>query len=254
MVRISLGLWCAWWAGGALVASEIAESKPLWWISPHEGGGTKLRHQQALSHWLADRGCPVRISQTGADKNDAALVFEVRPLAAGVPWMVADTEGNQPLTVRWLVKGSRSVKHLASLEGERVALLGKASLLGHQQPVRLLEQAGVTLTDVTVFTASKYQGAMALLLHGDVFAAAFPAPLATKWSKLNDLVTLAESDASLVAGVWLSSSTTKLQWMEEGKQGPCAQGLLAMSRASRRDAKMQVFPEWLTGFRWPNQR
>ncbi len=243
-------LWLAWVLlalGMESNAETLNEGQyvPTFWLNHHEGGSIKARHQDALARWFQREHCPLKIELGVGKKKDAAFLFDVREKKSNEfsrLWLRARTDDPSPLTVHWLVKSSLFLEDLSSLKGERVALFDEQSLSGYQLPMRLLLKSGVSAKDISVYGVSEYQGAMALLLHGDVMAAAFPSPLMSRWSDKNSLVSLGISDVTLISGIWLMSELNK-----ETKKA-CKKAFLKLSRNSRRDQKMRVFPEWLIGF------
>jgi len=84
---------------------------------------------------------------------------------------------------------------------------------------------------------------MSLLLHGDVFIAAIPGPLARQWKEHNKLSIIAESAPFQLGELLINES------MSRNQRESCTQAFLSLSKTNRRDKKMDIFPAWLMGFK-----
>lgn len=193
-----------------------------------------------MNEWLQSNNCKITI-QSGREKN-SDLLFSVflENNVSPQPVLMAKTRGGEPLKDVWLVHRSTGANELSSISGQRVALLPQSSLLGHQAPVKQLTDAGLKIDDLTIYTSEEYQGAIALLLHGDVMAASAPLPLAKPWANANDLTILTNNEAVYVSGIWQLSANLITQ--------ECIDAFVNIERESRQDLKMKIFPEWLEGF------
>lgn len=197
-------------------------------------------HLDAMSIWLESNNC--KIAMRAASNSNSDLLFAIFPEndAPNNHILLAKTRDDEPLKVVWLVHRSTGASELSSIRGQRVALLPKSSLLGHQVPIKQLTDAGVNTNDLTIYTSEEYQGAVALLLHGDVSAASAPMPLAKPWATANDLNILTNSETIYVSGIW--------QLTDNRMTTGCINAFASMKRESRQDLKMKLFPEWLQGF------
>ncbi len=215
-------------------------------INTAEGGVYKSRYVRSLTQWLADRECPltIQVAQTGVSGD---LVFDVRSRNPSDVLLLAVTGlGADDLNSQWLVRKVAGPGGVASIEGERVALLSPASYIGHQVPLQQLQQHGIKLDALTVLQSDQYQGAAVLLLHGDVYAAAVPKVMAKGWLEANDLVVVSEQATDVSAGIWLQRTRVTDAALE-----PCLNALSCLTRSGRRDLKMRLFPEWVAGFGRP---
>jgi ABC-type phosphate/phosphonate transport system substrate-binding protein len=209
-------------------------------IDTHLNPAINQGHLDAMNTWLESNDCTITIQ--AASKNDSDLLFAVfaENDAPKNHIFLAKTRDDEPLKVVWLVHRSTGASELSSIRGQRVALLPKSSLLGHQVPIKQLTDAGVNTNDLTIYTSEEYQGAVALLLHGDVSAASAPMPLAKPWATANDLNILTNSETIYVSGIW--------QLTDNRMTTGCINAFASMKRESRQDLKMKLFPEWLQGF------
>ncbi|GGC60971.1 PhnD/SsuA/transferrin family substrate-binding protein [Marinobacter halophilus] len=235
----------------AMAQGEVAAIDELGFSVPQgEGGSISLRARQAFEHHMKESECPVRVESRAQNDEAGEIVFSVMPAsapyAAGQPVtarLTARTYENTPLTATVLVKASTGVNSLESLEGERLALVSKTSVLGFVPVRELFADAGVDFNEGQLFITGSYEGAITLLLHGDVFAAALPAPLSARWAKANGLSMVAQSLTPLAGYVTISDS------LAESRRQACVKALQSLERSSARDKRMDVFPVWVEGFR-----
>ncbi|MFC3152057.1 PhnD/SsuA/transferrin family substrate-binding protein [Litoribrevibacter euphylliae] len=236
-------------AGSVWPATALAETISFG-INTAEGGITKPRYVTALESWLVDKSCQIKVTaQVQGSQGD--LVFDLRNVveAKDSPLLRASGISSTDLNSVWLIKRVSLGGGVASLKGERVALLSKASKIGYQRPIAQLASFGVATEDLTVLHSDQYQGVMTLLLHGDVFAAAVPRVFATLWMEPNDLAMLIEDSSdhrtsAVQAGIWLDSEALS----QSSDLVRCIQALSQLNREGRRDVKMRLFPEWVSGF------
>ncbi len=211
-------------------------------IQGGEGGQDTVAAREALQRWLTEHGCfvTVRVSDAAAVASATDFSgwrFEVTETAPANARLRAKTRDDLPLTVTWLVSAASNTGDLTSLEGERLALLNANSVLGWKVPLDLLRQANIKIDPARIYHTHAYEGAVALLLHHDVFATAIPRPLAQGWAHANDLAMVGES-APYWAG--LSSGGGELQ--------ACVSAWQELQREGRNDARFGLFPSWLVGF------
>lgn len=198
-------------------------------------------HVAALESWLLERSCPLRVL-TADDGEPADMVFSVVP-TEDRPRLgfLAIAEPDVELRSVWLMRRTTAAVGLPGLAGEGVALLSQGSPLGHDMPRAMLRRVGLDDADYMIFIADNYQGAVTVLLHGDVMAAAVPSPLARRWAEANDLEVVAESDIAFVAGFVLRDGVML--------STACRAALSTLQREGRRDQRMKLFPEWVNRFR-----
>ncbi|MCP5160801.1 MAG: PhnD/SsuA/transferrin family substrate-binding protein [Hahellaceae bacterium] len=231
----------------ALGLANVGQAGPnvpaTWLIQGGEGGRDSVEHHTALTQWFAEQGCPLQVEVSDSAESmttrsaRAQWVFRVSSLVPGDARFVARTRGNQPLTVTWLVPASLGMTDLSGLSGERLALLNQNSLLGWEAPLALLKQAKVKINPAKLYHTHAFEGAVALLLHQDVFAATVPKPLAHAWAAANDLSILAES-SPYWAGITSNAAVT----------ADCETAFVSFHKEGRNDERFKLFPEWLTGF------
>lgn len=237
-------------------------------INTSEGGLTKDRYQKAMVFWLDSQGCAMSVMAQGHNV-DADFIFDVKAESSASPVLVPTVEVlkapnsqvsgitspifrpflSSDLESVWLIKRSSLGGGVNSLKDERVALLSASSLVGHQRPLKQLEVRGLSSEHFQMIQTDQYQGAMTLLLHGDAFAAAVPRVLAERWMEPNALGRLihasdAERFPPLQAGIWMKADTHPMTDME----AQCMDVLSSLVRSGRRDLKMRLFPEWVSGF------
>lgn len=206
--------------------------------------------QMAFVTWLKERDCHLSIHTISSVappegdpiKHTTDLVFGVYPLNTAPEKLRLQgiTRGNVPLYSTWLVHSSTGQTTLDSLKHQRIALLQAPSVLGSSEPMALMNAVGINTNDLSIYLTEQYQGAIALLLHGDVSAASIPAPLALPWAKANNLTMIAQSEIIYASGIWQHSETPI--------PDACTSALINLKRENRQDQKMRVFPEWFEGF------
>lgn len=215
-----------------------------------EGGSQAYRSTFSFEEYMAERGCDVKVSFVNNNVNGSVLYFSAKPLS--IPLVDSKkyqrlakikTYQNEPLTSAVLIKASTGVSDLKSVEGERLSVVSKRSYLGWSKIEMLYNDAGVSLDKNDIYEAGTYEGAIALLLHGDVFVAGLPGPLAKRWATANNLSIIAESEALSVGDVWIRGRVS-----DDQKQD-CKEALVSLTRTNRRDKRMSVFPAWVEGFK-----
>lgn len=228
-------------------AAAIGEFK--FSVPQGEGGSMSPRARQAFEQHMKESECPVRVESRAQNDEAAEIVFSVMPASAAKAaaqsttyHLAARTYENTPLTVTVLVKANTGINSLESLEGERLALVSKTSVLGFEPVRELFADAGVDFNQNPLFITGSYEGVATLLLHGDVFAAALPAPLSARWAETNELSVVAQSLTPLAGYVTISDSVAV-----ERRQA-CIKALQTLERTSPRDNRMDVFPLWVEGF------
>jgi len=239
----------------SLLASYQAYSTPLnFGLDLTEGGRLSSKATTQFEKHMAEQNCELTIvdetslSLESSDFESLDLYFSV--VEAGLapthflPALIARTINDEPLTITILIKSSTNIDTLVSIQGERLGIISHKSFLGGEQAKRLLTDAGIRLHNSKIYQTENYFGAISLLLHGDVFIAAIPGPLAKKWKEHNKLSIIAESKPFQLGELFINTSVTKSQ------RESCTQAFLSLSKANRRDKKMDIFPAWLAGFKY----
>ena len=247
----------------ALCAASLSLSQPeplAFTIPSLEGAQHKPTYVLKLTQWLATKHCIVNINKHPQDPSQnpkPALVFNVLPgkslEALPIPpgyRIVAkgDIIDNAPLTLQWLSLRQQNLSHITSLNDERLALLAPPNPIGNLVALNTLQQANVTVNSDKLFYTTSYQGAVALLLHRNVRAAAVVGPLADRWQHSNDLQSLIETPVDFIAVIMIAHNVSEHQHLA------CTQAFDQLTRTNRRDPLMKLFPEWLTGFHSVTQR
>ena len=240
---------------------SMSQPEPLTFSIPSlEGAQHKQPYVLKLTQWLGSKHCVVNINQHWQDSTQApkpALIFNVLPgkslnaLPAQPGFRIVakgNVIDNAPLTLQWLSLRRQNLSHITSLNDERLALLAPPNPIGNHKALNTLQQANVTVNTNNLFYTTSYQGAVALLLHRNVRAAAVIGPLARRWQHANDLQTLIETPVDFIAVIMIA------QDVSENEGTHCIQAFDQLTRTSRRDPLMKLFPEWLTGFHSVTQR
>ncbi len=232
-------------AGGT---EALAEPSLRAVIRTGDGGHQRDRHRRALEKALAAGGCPAEVAWIEGDAPTPAaadLEFSWKPRDRGEepptgfrPLARAVTiEGGDRVGGALLVPGSSGIDDPAILAGERIAFVSPLSPGGYLLPVAILTAAGAAPeADQAVFVGN-HGGAVSLLLHGDVSAAAVAAPLARKWSRSGELAILAQT-ATVPTGGWRIHQRAAARWGE-----PCRKAL-----AGLKENRLKAFPAWIGGF------
>lgn len=155
----------------------------------------------------------------------------------------ARTYSDYPLTSALVIKASTGIKDLNSAKGERLGVVSQSSYLGWQLIQELYQNVGIKLGNADIYETGGYEGSMAMLLHGDVFVAVLPGPLARRWAKSNKLYIIAESEPQDIGQLWVDKK------LSAGKKQQCKSALLNLQRTTGRDKRMKIFPDWVEGFR-----
>jgi ABC-type phosphate/phosphonate transport system substrate-binding protein len=239
----------------SLLASYQAYSTPLnFGLDLTEGGRLSSKATTQFEKHMAEQNCELTIvdetslSLESLDFESLDLYFSVAEAGLApthfLPALIARTINDEPLTITILIKSSTNIDTLVSIQGERLGIISHKSFLGGEQAKRLLTDAGIRLHNSKIYQTENYFGAISLLLHGDVFIAAIPGPLASQWKEHNKLSIIAESKPFQLGELFINTSVTKSQ------RESCTQAFLSLSKANRRDKKMDIFPAWLAGFKY----
>ncbi|MBL4797867.1 MAG: PhnD/SsuA/transferrin family substrate-binding protein [Oleispira sp.] len=221
-------------------------------VDGNEGGRLKQKSISQFEHYMAINHCPLTVinpSQLKDKSQSIDLFFSVQPNASltkpGKHYEVINKAVYQdglPLTITILINTSTGINDLASVQGERLAIISHRSLLGGKQTKALLADVGVVLSNDDIYETGNYLGAMSLLLHGDVFIAAIPGPLARRWQTHNNLSIIAESEAFELGEILIKRS------IKQALKDNCRRAFSSLNKDNRRDKKLGIFPAWLMGF------
>ena len=217
-------------------------------IDHDDGGRTSDSYMQDLLTALNNNGCKTILH---GDNGQGQLLFDSRPVSIAKKdrsdyQLIARAKTLEgKLTVRgaFLVHASTGIEDLITLQGERIAFVGKKSWSGYHLPLRALHDAGVTEQMDTFFYVGNHVGTISMLLHSDVFATVTAAPLARRWAEANDLSIVALTDEVETGGWWIHSSFSEKQIKI------CAQSLSKLEHS-----QLKALPAWIDGFdiNWEN--
>lgn len=218
-------------------------------LSPSEGGKLKPKHKEAFVNYLSNNKCHIQFS---GQKNNADLLLGLESTIPDgfEPYLKTKTYADLPLNLSVLVKSSRSVDRLDQLKGEPLSIINTYSEMGFLSQYVELAVQGLSLEESEIFESGRYDGALALLLHGDVFAAIIPNPLAEKWKKENNLIIIANSSANELPYLWIKSDDKLIKEANGSHSKACSAALVKLGTRNRRDKRFSVFPLWLEGFRY----
>ena len=249
-LRVAIGAFAL-----CVICLAKAQPEPLSFSIPSlEGAQHKPAYTLRLTQWLATKHCVVSINkhpQGSSPSPKAALLFDILagkniktlPVKSGYRIIAeGDIIDNAPLTIQWLSLRQQNSSRITSLNDERLALLTPPNPIGNHEALNTLQQANVTVNPNKLFYTTSYQGAVALLLHRNVRAAAVIGPLARRWQHANDLQSLIETPLDFIAVIMIANH------ISEKERAPCALAFGQLTRTNRRDPLMKLFPEWLTGF------
>ncbi|MES9898385.1 MAG: PhnD/SsuA/transferrin family substrate-binding protein [Sedimenticola sp.] len=226
-------------------AEVLADSASVTVKVDHDDGGkTGKHHMRNLLTALSEEGCSA-IFHDASSEAPAQLLFDSRPVSIAKYErtnyrLIARAKTLQgELSVRGaiLVHASTGIDDLNTLQGERIAFMGKKSLIGYQLPLQLLHDAGVTEQRDAFYYVDNHIGTLSMLLHSDVYVAVTAEPLARKWAEYNDLSIVAVTDEVETGGWWMHRS------LSEEKMKRCAQALGGLDRS-----RHKALPAWIDGF------
>ncbi len=219
-------------------------------LMPEEGGSQASKARRSFEMYMAESGCKVKVIFINKSIKESDMYFSAKPSSISQDdhkqydrLVKIKTYNNIPLTSTVLIKSSTGISDLKSTRGERLSVVFKGSYLGWGEIQNLYSNAGIKLDERDVYEAGSYEGVIALLLHGDVFVAGLPGPLAKRWAIANNLTIIAESEEISVGDVWIRKQLT------DDKKQACKKSLVSLQRTNRRDKRMSIFPAWVEGFK-----
>lgn len=209
-----------------------------------DGGRVGDSYMQTLLEALNSTGCNT-VLHDGSGDGQGQLLFDSRPVSiakkdrSGYQLIARAKTLEGKLTVRgaFLVHASTGIKDLITLQGERIAFVGKKSWSGYHMPLQSLHDAGVKEAMNTFFYVGNHVGTVSMLLHSDVFATVTAAPLARRWAEANDLSIVALTDEVETGGWWIQRGLSQEQIKS------CAQSLNKLERS-----QLKALPNWIDGF------
>jgi len=213
------------------------------YLDEFEGGKIKAHHQQTFIEYMANNNCQLTITDKANHAQIMLAMDNTKPKTFN-PWLTASTYQDTPLSLSVVVKSSRGLDNLAQLTGERIAIVHSLAQMGFLNEIGDLNAQGLDLNSSDVFESGRYDGALALLLHGDVFAAVLPTPLAMQWQTKNKLSLLANSATQQRPYLAIHESITLAR--ADAKQ--CEQAFLTLNENSKKAGLLSVFPLWVEGF------
>jgi len=211
-------------------------------IDHDDGGRISDSYMQDLQTALNNNGCKTALH---AGDGPGQLVFDSRPVSIAKKdrsdyRLIARAKTlDGKLTVRgaFLVHASTDIEDLITLQGERIAFVGKESWSGYHMPLRSLHDAGVKEQMDTFFYVGNHVGTVSMVLHGDVFACVTAEPLATRWAEANDLSIITLTDEVETGGWWIHRSIPEQQIKN------CSQSLSKLDRS-----QLKALPTWIDSF------
>jgi hypothetical protein len=227
----------------ALLEQAVAESTNITVSVDHDDGGKEgVRHIKKLLTALNKNGCNA-VLQEGS--GDGQLLFDSRPVSIAkkdrsyyrLIARAKTLEGKLSVRGAFLVHASTGIEDLNTLQGERIAFVGKQSWSGYRMPLESLHDAGVKEQRDTFFYVGNHVGTLSMLLHSDVFVAVTAESLARRWAQANDLSVVAFTDEVETGGWWIRSDLSSEQIKI------CAQALSKLERSQHK-----ALPAWIDGF------
>ena len=227
------------------VDQAVADSGSITVSIDHDDGGkTGDRHHQNLLTALNNEGCNV-VLHDGSDDGLGQLLFDSRPVSLAkndrldyqLIARAKTLDGELSVRGAILVHASTGIESLSTLQGMRIAFVGKGSWSGYHMPLQLLQEAGVKEQMDTFFYMGNHVGTISMLLHSDVFATVTAEPLAKRWAEANDLSIVDVSDEVETGGWWIHRS------LSEEKIKRCSSALGRMDRSQHK-----ALPAWIDGF------
>jgi len=209
-----------------------------------DGGKRGQRHLSNMLSALKKNGCHCTL-YNASTHDSAQLLFDSRPISTakidlqGYSLIARARTLAGELKVRGaiLVHASTGITDLKSLQGERIAFVGRESLIGYHLPLQLLHDAGIEEQMDMFFYVDNHIGTMSMLLHSDVYVAVTAEPLAQRWAKYNELSIVAITNAVETGGWWIRRGIS----VEE--QQRCQIALSKLKRSSHK-----ALPAWVNGF------
>lgn len=236
-----------------LVMSPVSHASKAQSISMHmdisEGGEISSRRINNLIKYLKSNRCDV-----GRINYENKQPYEITEDIVFLPIQGQLAEGyhkqaslqiinNDALSGSILVRRNTGVNDVEALEGVRIAFLSPQSVTGFKLQEQLFKQHGVNFSEDKITYTQSNLGAISLLLHKDVFAAAIATPLAKNWLDKNALKIVASSPSVETGALWMKGSLDK-QMIKN-----CRSAFLKLTTSNNKSKRLlKLFPLWLTGF------
>ncbi len=228
-----------------LVGEAGADSTSITVSIDHDDGGKAGdRHHRNLLTALNKEGCNV-VLHDGSGDGLGQLLFDSRPVSLAkndrldyqLIARAKTLDGELSVRGAILVHASTGIEDLSTLQGMRIAFVGKGSWSGYHMPLQLLQEAGVKEQMDTFFYMGNHVGTISMLLHSDVFATVTAEPLARRWAEANELSIVDLSEEVETGGWWIHRSLSD----EQVKR--CSNALGSMDRSQHK-----ALPAWIDGF------
>ncbi len=233
-----------------LFSSEVsAVTSFSLYINSAEGGEVSNRRTEKLKQYFNQNGCHIKNIEVGtkvASQINSDFIFmplEQENLDSYTKLVAIKMINSEPLSSSILVRGSTGITDLKDLEDVRIAYMSVESKTGFALPQAMFKSIGINHANDRITYTQTNIGAMSLLLHKDVFAAAVASPLAEKWARANDLNIVSVSEIVEVGGVFVKQSLSKAETEK------CQNSLVSLSEKTRENKKLlRSFPAWVSGF------
>lgn len=228
-----------------LLNLAIADSAPITISTDYDDGGrVGDSYMHDLLTALNNNGCNT-VLHDGSGDAQGQLLFDSRPISIAkkdrsdyrLIARAKTLEGKLTVRGAFLVHASTGIEDLITLQGERIAFVGKKSWSGYHMPLQSLHDAGVKEQRDTFFYVGNHVGTVSMLLHRDVFATVTAAPLARRWAETNDLSIIALTDKVETGGWWMQRRLSEKQIKN------CAVALSMLERS-----QLKALPNWIDGF------
>ncbi len=221
------------------------------YVNVAEGGEISKRRQNHLQDYFQNSQCNIKLIDSGfksAAESAADIVF--MPLKQDMAQPYQQVFGltvidDHLLSASILVRSATPISNIAELADVRIAFLSLESITGYSLQKALLNEAGVTLNKGLIRFTNSDLGAMSLLMHQEVYAAAVATPLAKKWAKANDLMIVAQSQPVATGGLWMKNG---IALENKARCKDAFKKLFDKDQNSKVKNLAKIFPVWVKGF------
>ncbi len=223
------------------------------YINSAEGGEMSIRRIQSLKNYFKDNGCVIQEIFTAEDINkNIHTDFIFNPLADDYSddyrqLSKIQVLNNEALSMSILVRASTGISDLKDLNNVRLALFSEKSITGYQIPQIMFNNAGIVFNPELITFTQTNIGAMALLLHKDVFTAVIATPLANKWLVSNDLKIVNTSEIIQTGGLWVKNRLLENKVTAQ-MAAHCQQAFSQLfEKPIENKSLIRLFPSWIKG-------
>lgn len=217
-------------------ASEVTVA-----INFDDGGKTHSRHFKKLLNILQDNHChgvayanssePVQLLFDPTPRSTAVRSHPDYQLIAIAKTLTGETHIRGAI----VVQASTGITDLNTLRGNWFSFISKNSWTGYHLPLKLLNDANINEGNSHFYFVGNNFGSAAALGHQDVQVAILAEPLAKRWAKLNNLSTVALTEAVETGGWWIHNDVSP------AIKAQCSQALTQLN-------KQASLPAWIGGF------